>query len=135
MRHRKKIVKLGRMSSHRKAMLSNMAASLILHKKIYTTLPKAKAVVPLVDRLITWAKAGSLHARRLAFGILRDRTLVKRLFTEIASSMVNHNGGYTRIIKAGNRPGDGAPMAFLELVEEVPQEQIKEKPKKVKKKE
>lgn len=134
MRHRKKIIKLGRMSSHRKAMLSNMAGSLLLYKRIHTTFPKAKAVVPLVDRLITRAKEGSLHSRRIAFRILKDQSLVNRLFTEIGPAMANRSGGYTRIIKAGTRPGDGAPMALLELVEGVVTEEPKEKGKKKKEK-
>lgn len=132
MKHRKKIIKLGRMSSHRKALFSNMAGSIILHKKIYTTLPKAKAVEPLVDNLITWAKEGSIHSRRLAFRILKDRMLVKRLFSEIPQAILSRNGGYTRIIKAGYRIGDGAPMAILELVG---QEAIEETQGKGKKKE
>lgn len=137
MRHRKRIVKLGRMSSHRKAMLGNMAGSLLAHKKIYTTLPKAKAVTPLIDRLITWAKEGSIHSRRLSYRILKDRTLVKRLFTEIVPGLTGHSGGYTRIIKAGNRLGDGAPMALIELVTEKAKLEApkKEKEKKKKKKE
>lgn len=120
------------MSSHRKAMLSNMACSLLLYKKIYTTLPKAKAVISLVDRLITWAKKGSLHCRRLAISILRDPLLVKKLFSEIAPNLADHKGGYTRIIKAGTRPGDGAPMALLELVSKEIQEEKKETKKKEK---
>lgn len=116
MKHRKKIVKLGRMSSHRNAMFSNMAGSFFTHKKIHTTLPKARGVESLIERLITWGKEGTIHARRLAFSILKSRTLVKILFTEIAPKMANRRGGYTRILKAGVRAGDGAPMAILELV-------------------
>lgn len=116
MKHRKKIVKLGRMSSHRNAMLSNMAGSIILYKKIQTTFQKAKAVKPLIEKLITWSKEGTLHARRIAFSILKDRTLVRQLFTEIAPVMANRSGGYTRIIRTGIRTGDGATMAILELV-------------------
>lgn len=115
-------------------MLSNMCGSLLLYKKIHTTFPKAKAVVPLVDKLITWAKSGSLHSRRFAFRILKDRLLVKRLFTEIAPTMANRSGGYTRIIRTGTRPGDGAPMALLELVEEEAVSEPKEKGKKRKEK-
>lgn len=122
------------MSSHRKAMLSNMCGSFLLYKKIHTTLPKAKAVVPLLDKLITWAKSGSLHSRRLAFRVLKNRLLVKRLFAEIAPAMANRGGGYTRIIKTGTRPGDGAPMALLELVEEATVSEPKEKKAKGKKK-
>lgn len=119
------------MSSHRKAMLNNMACSLLLHKKVYTTFPKAKAVVPVVDRLLTWAREGSIHSRRLSYRILKDRSLVKMLFTEIAQTLSGHNGGYTRIIRAGNRPGDGAPMALIELVGK---EVTEEAPKKEKRK-
>jgi len=137
MKHRKKVLKLGRMSSHRFAMLYNMAGSLIVHKKIHTTVPKAKAVVPTVSKLITWAKEGTLHARRLAFSILKDKDIVKILFDEVAKTMANRPGGYTRIIKAGFRPGDGAPMAILELVgfENVVAEQPKTKEEKKKIKE
>lgn len=127
MRHRKKIVKLGRMSSHRKAMLSNMAASLLTHKKIHTTFSKAKAVVPLIDKLITWARKGSLHYRRLSFSVLRDSSLVNKLFDEIAPTMTDHNGGYTRIIKAGTRRGDGSLMALIELVSKAVEEEKREK--------
>lgn len=127
MRHRKKVIKLGRMSSHRNAMLSNMAGSIIVHKKIYTTLPKANAVAPLIDNLVTWAKEGSLHAHRLAFRILKDRNLVKTLFTEVAPALTGHTGGYTRVIRAGNRTGDGAPMAIIELVGHEPKEEKPEK--------
>lgn len=132
MKHRKRIIKLGRMSSHRKAMLQNMASSLLLYSKIHTTLPKAKAVVHLVDKLITWAKKGSLHYRRLAFSVLKNHLLVKKLFSEIAPSMANHSGGYTRIIKAGTRLGDGSPMAILELVGKENIEEKKETKKKAK---
>lgn len=127
MRHRKKIVKLGRMSSHRKAMLANMAGSLLLHKKIHTTFSKAKAVVPLVDKLITWAKKGALHYRRLSFSILKNKQLVNKLFNEIAPAMAEHSGGYTRIIKAGQRHGDGSSMALIELVSKGIEEEKQEK--------
>lgn len=116
MRHKKRTVKLGRMSSHRKAMLSNMAASVVLHKKVQTTLPKARAVVPVVDKLIRWSKRGTLHDRRLAFSILKDRDLVGKLFTEIAPEMASRNGGYSRITKTGYRKGDNAPLAIVEIV-------------------
>lgn len=140
MKHRKRIVKLGRMSSHRNAMFSNMAGSFFVHKKIHTTLPKARGVESLIERLITWGKEGTIHARRLAFSILKNRTLVKILFTEIAPKMANRRGGYTRILKAGVRAGDGAPMAILELVDHETvelKEEIKgkKKEKKVEKKE
>lgn len=134
MRHRKKIVKLGRMSSHRNAMLSNMAGSIINYKKIHTTLPKANAVAPLVEKLITLSKQDSLHARRLAFRVLKDKDLIKKLFGEIAPSLTAHKGGYTRIIRTGVRTGDGAPMAIIELVVQENKEEKQEKEKKGKEK-
>lgn len=133
MRHRNKTIKLGRMSSHRKAMLNNMAASLIICKKIQTTEPKAQAVVPLIDKLITWAKRGSLHDRRLAFSVLKDRTLVGKLFSEVAPVMADRAGGYTRIYKTGFRPGDCAPMAIIELIGTEVEAVAEKKPKKKKK--
>lgn len=116
MKHKKKIVKLGRMTSHRKAMLNNMASSVVSYRKIHTTVQKAKAVTPLVHKLITWGKNGSLSSRRLAFRVLKDRSMVKKLFVEVAPLMNDYKGGYTRIIRTGVRHGDGASMAILELV-------------------
>jgi len=135
MRHRKRVVKLGRTSDHRKFMLSNMAASLIVHKRIQTTLAKAHAVVPVVNKLITWAKDGSLQAHRLAYKILRDRDIVGMLFKELPPAMGERNGGYTRILKAGIRKGDSALMVVLELVGMEPVEDLEKKKKKKNKKE
>jgi large subunit ribosomal protein L17 len=134
MRHRKRVVKLGRMSSHRNAMFSNMAASVILNKKIHTTISKAKAVKPFVEKLITWAKEGSIHARRLAFSVLKSRDIVKVLFSEVAPNFIDRNGGYTRILRAGVRAGDGATMAILELVGQEKEETKEEKKEKKKEK-
>lgn len=117
MRHRCKTNKLGRTTSHRKAMLDNMVSSLISHQKVRTTVAKAKEAKKLADRVITLAKHGALKDRRAAFGILQDRSLVKRLFDEIAPNFSHRPGGYTRLLRCGPRPGDGAEMAILELVE------------------
>lgn len=116
MRHRKSFSKLNRTASHRKALFSNMAANLFLHKKIKTTTVKAKAVRPMVERLITYAKKGTLSARRQVLRTVRDKKVVKELFDEISPVYDSRNGGYTRIIKLGRRKGDGAELAFLELV-------------------
>lgn len=118
MRHRKDRRKLGRTSSHRKAMLENLVISLLTHQRIRTTVAKAKEARRLADRVISLAKEGSLPARRRAFGILQDRSLVKELFDEVAPRFKERAGGYTRLIRCGPRPGDGAQMAILELVEE-----------------
>ena len=119
------------MTSHRKAMLNNMVASVINHKRIQTTLPKARAVVPLLDKLITWGKRGTLHDRRLAYAVLKDRTLVGKLFTEVAPELSERSGGYARIAKTGMRAGDNAQMAILELIglEPAPVEEKKQKKK------
>ncbi len=116
MRHRKKISKLGRTASHRKATLKNLATALITHHKIRTTLTKAKAARSHVERLITYGKKDSVHSRRLAFKFLQNRTLVKKLFDEIAPTYADRKGGYTRIVKLGQRNGDGANLAILQLV-------------------
>ncbi len=116
MRHRKSFNKLNRTASHRKALYSNMAANLFIHKKIKTTTVKAKAVRPVVERLITYAKKGTLSARRQVLRTVRDKKVVKELFDEISPVYDSRNGGYTRIIKLGRRKGDGAELAFLELV-------------------
>lgn len=134
MRHKVKTVKLGRMSSHRKAMLSTTAKNIILHKRIQTTVPKAHAVVPVIERLVTWAKGGTLHERRKAYRILKDRPLVGKLFNEVAPVMAGKTGGYTRIIKTGHRKGDGASMAILELLGFEKQAEDASKLKKEKKK-
>lgn len=117
MRHQKKTLKLGRTAEHRKALLANQVCSLIAHQRIKTTLAKAKAVRPLAERMVTLGKNGSLHARRNAFSILRQKDAVKKLFGEIAQRSTSRSGGYTRIVKLGPRKSDSAPMAFLEWVD------------------
>jgi large subunit ribosomal protein L17 len=109
--------KLNRTSSHRKAMFANMAAALIKHEQITTTLPKAKELRGIVDRLITLGKRGDLHARRQALSTLRDTALVEKLFTTLAERYAERPGGYTRVLKAGFRYGDSAPVGIIELVE------------------
>jgi large subunit ribosomal protein L17 len=117
MRHGKKTIKLGRKSAHRKAMLANMAVSLIEHKRITTTSTKAKALKIFVEPLITKSKNDNTHNRRLWFSKLRTKDGVKSLFDEISQKVANRPGGYTRIIKLGNRMGDNASMAMIELVD------------------
>lgn len=117
MRHRKSHRKLNRTSTHRKAMFVNMSASLIKHEQIMTTLPKAKELRGVVDRLITLGKRGDLHARRQALGQIKDRALVEKLFSQLAERYSDRPGGYTRVMKAGFRYGDSAPMAVIELVD------------------
>ncbi len=117
MRHNKVINHLGRTSSHRKAMLSNMATSLILHKRISTTTAKAKALRSFVEPLITKSKEDSTHSRRVVFGYLKDKAAVAELFREVSPKVAERPGGYTRILKTGNRIGDNAEMCVLELVD------------------
>jgi large subunit ribosomal protein L17 len=117
MRHGMSGRKFNRTSSHRKAMFSNMAAALIKHEQIKTTLPKAKDLRPIVEKLITLGKKGGLHNRRLAYAQLRDDVIVAKLFGPIAERYSQRPGGYTRVLKAGFRYGDAAPLAFIELVE------------------
>lgn len=117
MRHNKVINHLGRTSSHRKAMLSNMATSLILHKRISTTTAKAKALRTFVEPLITKSKVDSTHSRRVVFGYLKDKEAVAELFREVSPKVAERPGGYTRILKTGNRIGDNAEMCVLELVD------------------
>ena len=117
MRHRKQGRKLNRTASHRKAMFANMAASLIEHEQIVTTLPKAKELRSVVDKIITLGKRGDLHARRQAISRIRDVDQVKKLFDVIGPRYKDRNGGYTRVLKAGFRYGDNAPMAVIELVD------------------
>jgi large subunit ribosomal protein L17 len=117
MRHGKKVNHLGRTDSHRKAMLANMATSLILHKRITTTLAKAKALRTYVEPLITKSKNDTTHSRRTVFAYLKDKDAVSILFREISEKVANRPGGYTRIIKMENRLGDNAEMAFIELVD------------------
>ena len=117
MRHGKKIIKLGRKSAHRKAMLANMAVSLFEHKRITTTSTKAKALKIFVEPLITKSKNDSVHNRRLCFSKLRNKLGVQILFDEISKRVADRPGGYTRVIKLGNRLGDNASMAMIELVD------------------
>jgi len=117
MRHGKSGRKLNRTASHRKAMFANMAASLIEHEQIVTTLPKAKEIRPIVEKLVTLGKRGDLHARRQAISAIRDETQVRKLFDTIATRYADRNGGYLRIMKAGFRHGDSAPMAVIEFVD------------------
>jgi len=117
MRHRKSFNHLGRTSSHRKAMLSNMAASLILHKRITTTVAKAKALRGYVEPLITKSKDDTTHSRRVVFSYLKDKYAVTELFRNISGKIADRPGGYTRIIKLGKRQGDNAEMAMIELVD------------------
>ena len=117
MRHRKSGRKLNRNSSHRRAMFRNMAASLVEHESIRTTLPKAKELRRVIEPLVTGAKRDDVARRRLAFSRLRDKAAVGKLFTEIAPRFTDRPGGYTRILKCGMRPGDNAPMAIIEFVE------------------
>jgi large subunit ribosomal protein L17 len=117
MRHGVAQKKLNRTASHRTAMLANMAASLIKHEQIVTTLPKAKALRPVVEKLVTLAKRGDLHARRLVISRLRDETQAKKLFDTLGPRYKARPGGYTRILKAGFRYGDNAPVAVIEFVD------------------
>ena len=117
MRHGKSGRKLNRTASHRKAMFANMAAALIKHEQIVTTLPKAKEMRPIIDKLITLGKRGDLHARRQAIARIRDKEQVKKLFDVLGERYKDRNGGYSRVLKAGFRYGDSAPMAVIELVD------------------
>jgi large subunit ribosomal protein L17 len=117
MRHQKKTVKLGRTAEHRKAMLANQVCSLIEHRRIKTTLAKAKALRPLAEKMVTLGKRGDLHARRLAISYLHQPDKVKVLFEKIAPAAASRCGGYTRIIKLGERASDSAPMAYIEWVD------------------
>ena len=117
MKHKIKGKKLNRTSSHRKALFKNMAQAIIKHEQIITTLPKAKTMKPIVEKLITLAKKGSLHAKRQAYSKLRDDKMVSKLFGTLASRYADRAGGYTRVLKAGYRYGDAAAMAVIELVD------------------
>ena len=117
MRHRMSGRKLNRTSSHRKAMFANMSNALIKHEQIVTTLPKAKELKRVAEKLITLGKKGGLHRRRQAYSQLRDETMVKKLFDVLGPRYESRPGGYTRVLKAGFRYGDNAPMAVIELVE------------------
>jgi large subunit ribosomal protein L17 len=124
MRHQKKTVKLGRSASHRKALIANQICSLIEHSRIKTTLAKAKAVRPVAEKMVTLGKTASLHSRRTALAVLRQKDAVKKLFDEIAPRSATRQGGYTRIIKLGQRKSDSAPLAFLEFVDAPQAEEI-----------
>ena len=117
MRHRQSGRKLNRTSSHRKSLFKNMAQALLKHEQIVTTLPKAKELKRVVEKLITLGKKGNLHSRRLAFNQIRDKDMVSKLFENLAKRYLDRKGGYTRVLKAGFRYGDSAPMAVIELVD------------------
>ncbi len=121
MRHGVSRRKLNRTSSHRKAMLSNMANALIKHEQIQTTLPKAKELRPFVEKLVTLGKRGGLHARRQAYSVLRDNEMTAKLFDTLAGRYAERRGGYTRVLRAGHRYGDAADMAIIEFVERDPE--------------
>lgn len=135
MRHQKKTVRLGRKAEHRKALLANQVCSLIQHQRIKTTLAKAKAVRPIAEKMVTLGKDGSIHARRMAFATLRQKDAVKKLFDQIAPASTERSGGYTRIVRLGQRKSDSASMAFIEwvdaaiVIEEKPAEEKKAKKK------
>ncbi|HEU0208154.1 MAG TPA: 50S ribosomal protein L17 [Candidatus Udaeobacter sp.] len=131
MRHQNKTVKLGRTAEHRKALLANQVCALIQHQRIKTTLAKAKAVRPLAERMVTLGKSGSIHARRTALAVLRQKSAVKKLFDDIAQRSAERNGGYTRIVRLGARKSDSARMAFIEWVDA--EHVVEEKPTKEKK--
>ena len=126
MRHGYAHRKLGRTSSHRMAMFANMSASLIKHEQIVTTLPKAKELRPFVEKLVTLAKKGDLHARRIAISRVRDVEQVGKLFSTLGPRYKARNGGYIRVLKAGFRHGDNAPMAVIEFVDRDPAEKGKD---------
>ena len=132
MRHRKTVNKLNRTAEHRKALLANLAGSLFDKKRIKTTHAKAKAAQQFVERLITIAKQDTLHARRLVLSRVRHKSVMQTLFNDVAPTYTERNGGYTRVIRLGNRPGDGAEMSVLELVgfEEAMKKKAKEKKEK-----
>ena len=117
MRHRLSGRKLNRTKSHRRALFANMAVALLTHEQIKTTLPKAKDLRSIADKMITLGKRGDLHARRQALATLRDEAAVKKLFDVLGPRYADRPGGYTRVLKAGFRHGDAAPMAFIELVD------------------
>jgi len=120
MRHQRSGKKLGRDSAHRKALYANLTASLIEHGRIRTTETKAKAVRPIAEKMITLGREGSIHSRRQALAFLRTQEVVHKLFAEVAPRFAGRPGGYTRVVKLGPRQGDSAPMAYLELVDFVP---------------
>ena len=134
MRHLKSKRKLNKTSSHRKAMLANMAVALIKHEQIQTTLPKAKELSPFVDKLISLGKKGDLASRKKALSILPEKQWTSKIFDELSERYKERNGGYTRVLKAGFRYGDSAPMAVIELVDRNPEAKKVDKPKKVEEK-
>ena len=131
MRHLKSGRSLSRSPSHRKAMLTNLAISILIHERVTTTVPKAKEVRSVVERLITYGKAGDLHNIRMAARTVRDKDVLKKLFDDIAPSFKERQGGYTRIVKVGERKGDNAMMAIIELVGRNGEEPRKRPAKKV----
>src|SRR5271154_1209757 len=133
MRHQKNTRKLGRTSQHRDALLANLVASLIKHKRVKTTLAKAKAARPLAEKLVTLGKRGTLHDRRLAVAKIGQRDAVSKLFSEIAPGFKDRKGGYTRIIKLGPRQSDSAPVALLEWVDYVLEAEAAPAPEKTEK--
>jgi large subunit ribosomal protein L17 len=133
MRHQKRVKTLNRTKSHRKALLMNLANSLFHHESIKTTSTKAMELRRVAERLITLAKRKDLHSLRLAFSFLRDKAIVKKLFTDIGDRYGAINGGYTRVLKIGNRKGDNAPMAIIELTQKKEEKQEKEEKKPTKK--
>ena len=120
MRHASRGKKLGRDSSHRRALYANLASQLIEHERIRTTLAKAKAVKPIAEEMITLGRRGDLHARRQALSYLRSQEIVHKLFSDVGPRMAERPGGYSRIVKIGHRPGDAAEMVYLELVDYAP---------------
>lgn len=120
MRHRVSGRKLGRPTAHRQALISNLLVSLFRHERIETTLAKAKELRPEADRMITLGKRGDLHARRQALAMIKDKTVVGKLFEDVAKRYTERQGGYTRVLQTGFRYGDCAPMSIIELVERVP---------------
>jgi large subunit ribosomal protein L17 len=133
MKHGIKGRKLSRNTAHRKALLRNLSLAFLKHELIKTTLPKAKEIKSFVEKVITLSKIDSLANRRLAISILGNQEIIDKLFKEIGPRVANRKGGYTRILKFGFRPGDKAPMAIMELVDRVTEEQSVEQPKKEKK--
>lgn len=127
MRHRKTGRKLGKTSSHREAMLRNMVTSLLKYEKITTTDAKAKELRKVAEKMITLGKRGDLHARRQALSFVRDKEIVGKLFNELSARYRDYTGGYTRIMKMGNRVGDNAPMSIIEFIQEAGPEQAKKK--------
>ncbi len=132
MRHRVEGRNFGREADQRRLMMRNLVKSIIDHGRITTTLAKAKEMRRYVERVITYGKQNSVHARRLAYSVLGDHALVKRLFDDIAPAMMNRNGGYTRVLKAGFRKGDSAPLAIIEFVEDIAKSGTKPKKEKIK---